>query len=595
MYNRDPLSRVLYIDLTSKKHWVEDRKDLFEEYIGGTGVAIKLLREEIPRGADPLGPENVIVMATGPFNGVYPMASKTVAMFKSPLTNNLGESHAGGRSSVAVRLAGYGAIVIKGASEIPIWISVHGDKVSFHDARALWGVRSTHTVGRVLREIETGHGFRTIMRIGRAGERMVRYACVVVDTFRHFGRLGLGAVFGSKKLKALVISGKRGIPIADKASYRKVYDKIYDAIMGTPATKKYHELGTAENVLPLNELGALPTKNLQKAQFEYALELSGEKLAEVYLGRRVSCAHCPVACIHLGALREPYKAEAYFYKTTFVSYDYEPIYAMGTMLGIKSGAHLLKLLDAVEVYGLDAMSTGVALAWMTEAFERGMITEKETMGVRPSWGEYVSYLKAIELIVEQPNEFYSALAKGTEYAASVYGGRDFALTFCGNEMPGYHTGPGAHLGYALGARHSHLDSAGYSYDQKMVGKEISVEGVVDYLIQEERWRQVLTSLVLCLFARGVYTPQVVVEAFKPLKWEVGENDLKEIGKKIHLLKIKYKLDEGFDYSKLRFPKRIFETPTPHGNISPEFMSTAVELYRARISEELKQLEPTLSG
>lgn len=595
MYNRDPLSRVLYLDLSMKKYWIEERSEIFEDYIGGTGVAIKLLGEEVPRGADPLGPENAIVITTGPFNGVYPMASKTVAMFKSPLTGNLGESHAGGRSSVAIRLAGYGAIVIKGTSEIPIWISVHGDRVNFHDARALWGVRSTHTVGRVLREIETGHGFRTIMRIGRAGERMVRYACVVVDTFRHFGRLGLGAVFGSKKLKALVVSGKGSIPIADKVSYRKVYDKIYDAIMGTHATKKYHELGTAENVLPLNELGALPAINLQKTRFEYASELSGEKLAEAYLGRRVSCAHCPVACIHLGVLREPYETEAYFYKTTFVSYDYEPIYALGTMLGVKNGAHLLKLLDAVEVYGLDSMSTGVALAWMTEAFEKGIISENETMGIRPSWGEHASYLKAIEFIVEQPNDFYSVLAKGTEHAAKVYGGEDFALTFGGNEMPGYHTGPGAHLGYALGARHSHLDSAGYSYDQKMVGKEVNVEEVVNYLIQEERWRQILTSLILCLFARGVYTPQVVVEAFKPLKWEIDENDLKEISTRIHLLKLKYKLDEGFDFSKLRFPKRIFETPTPHGKLLPEFMSEAVELYRAKISEELKQLGLTFSG
>jgi aldehyde:ferredoxin oxidoreductase len=268
MFPRDPLPRVLYIDLSSKKYWVEERKELFEEFIGGTGVAINLLREEVPRGADPLSPENAIVLAVGPFNALYPMASKTVAMFKSPLTGNLGESHAGGRSAIAIRLAGYGAIVVKGASDIPVWVSVHGSKVYFRDARALWGVRSTHTVGRVLREVEGGHGFRSIMRIGRAGEKLVRYACVVVDTFRHFGRLGLGAVFGSKKLKALVVVGKGSVPVADKAGYRRVYDDLYKRIMGTPATKKYHELGTAENVLPLNELGALPTMNLKASRFE---------------------------------------------------------------------------------------------------------------------------------------------------------------------------------------------------------------------------------------------------------------------------------------------------------------------------------------
>jgi aldehyde:ferredoxin oxidoreductase len=589
MFPRDPLPRVLYIDLSSKKYWVEERKELFEEFIGGTGVAINLLREEVPRGADPLSPENAIVLAVGPFNALYPMASKTVAMFKSPLTGNLGESHAGGRSAIAIRLAGYGAIVIKGASDIPVWVSVHGSKVYFRDARALWGVRSTHTVGRVLREVEGGHGFRAIMRIGRAGEKLVRYACVVADTFRHFGRLGLGAVFGSKKLKALVVVGKGSVPVADKAGYRRVYDDLYKRIMGTPATKKYHELGTAENVLPLNELGALPAMNLKASRLERAEEISGEHLAERYLGRRVSCAHCPVACIHLAVLREPYEHEPYFYKTTFVSYDYEPIYACGAMLGISSTEGLLKVLDAVETYGLDAMSTGVALAWMTEAYERGLVTEKESI-VKPAWGDYASYLKAIEYVVEQPNEFYAALAKGVEHAAKVYGGADFALTYGGNEMPGYHTGPAAHLGFALGARHSHLDSAGYSYDQKMVGKKVSVGEVVTYLLEEERWRQVLTSLVLCLFARGVYTPQVVVEAFKPLGWELSENDLREIGKRIHLLKLKYKLDEGFSFDQLRFPKRIFETPSPHGVLDPVFMGQALKLYRSRVEEDLKSLE-----
>ncbi|RLE70095.1 MAG: aldehyde:ferredoxin oxidoreductase [Thermoprotei archaeon] len=590
MHRKDPLPRVLYIDLSSKRFWVEDRRELFEEYLGGAGVAINLLREEVPRGADPLSPENAIVLAVGPFNGLYPMASKTVAAFKSPLTGNLGESHAGGRSGVAIRLAGYGAIVIRGASDMPVWISIYGDKVYFRDARALWGMRSAHTAGRIIREVEGGYGFRTIMRIGRAGERLVRYACVDVDTFRHFGRLGLGAVFGSKRLKALVVVGRGSIPVVDKVAYRKVYDEIYEEIVGTPATKKYHELGTAQNVIPLNELGALPTRNLRQAKFEHAEELSGERLAERYLGRRVSCAHCPVACIHLAALREPYEHEPYFYKTTFVSYDYEPIYSLGTMLGIRSPEGLLRILDVVEIFALDAMSTGVALAWMTEAFERGLIGEKETMGVKPRWGDYEEYLKAIELIVEQPNEFYRALAMGTAYAAKVYGGEEFALTYGGNEMPGYHTGPTAHLGFMVGARHSHLDGAGYSYDQKTLGKELTAEEMVEHLLREERWRQVLTSLVICLFARGIYKPQLVVKAFKPLGEERSEDELMNLGKRIHLLKLRYKLDEGFNISTLKFPKRIFETPTPHGNLSPELLEEALKLYWSRITEELSQQE-----
>jgi len=274
--------------------------------------------------------------------------------------------------------------------------------------------------------------------------------------------LGLGAVFGSKKLKAIVISGKSSLPVADKNQYRKVYDEIHKAAVTSPAMKKYHDLGTAENVLPLNEFGGLPTRNLKEAKFEGASEISGEVLAEHYLGRRLACSHCPVGCIHIAALREPYEDEAYFYKTSMISYDYEPIYALGSMLGISNAEEFLKLMDRIEAWGLDAISTGVVLAWATEAQERGIVSEKETMGVKLSWGDYAAYIDAVELIVEQPNKLYQALGHGVDHAASVYGGEEFALAFGKNEIPGYHTGPAAHMGVLIGARHSHLDNAGYS-------------------------------------------------------------------------------------------------------------------------------------
>ena len=144
------------------------------------------------------------------------------------------------------------------------------------------------------------------MRIGRAGERGVSYACVTTETYRHFGRLGLGAVFGSKNLKAVVVSGKRGLPVQDRKGYRKTYDAIFKAVTETPLMKKYHDLGTAMNVSPLNLIAGLPTRNLQSGTFEGAEKISGETLAADYLGRRVACAHCPTACIHLAALRIPY-------------------------------------------------------------------------------------------------------------------------------------------------------------------------------------------------------------------------------------------------------------------------------------------------
>jgi aldehyde:ferredoxin oxidoreductase len=578
MLKGDPLRRVLYVDLARRRFAVEDRPDLFEEALGGAGVAIRLLDEECPRGIDPAAPENPIVLAVGPLVGLFPIASKTVAMFKSPHTGNLGESHAGGRSAVAIRMAGYGAIVVRGASVAPVYLVVEDGQVHFRDAAALWGLRSAYTVGSVIRERESGRGVRTIMRIGRAGERGVTYASVITETYRHFGRLGLGTVFGSKKLKGLVVAGRQALQPEDRKGYREAYDAIFKAAVESPLMRKYHELGTPMNVLPLNAMGALPTRNLQAGTFEGAAEISGERMAEHYLGRRVACAHCPVACIHLATLRLPYPSDPYFFKTSMIGYDHEPVYATGSMLGGADVSGMLQLLDEVEVLGLDVMSTGVVLAWATEALQKGLISTQETGGLGLDWGNYPTYLSAVRRIVSQPNEFYRALARGVEHAARIYGGSDFALAFGGNEMPGYHTGPAVHLTYLTGSRHSHLDSAGYGVDQKALGQPLTPEGVAEALLQEERWRQVLASLVVCFFARGVYTPEVVQRALAVSGFERSGEDLARIGTETLRRKYAFKVREGFDMAQVRIPSRIVETPTPWGTFNEAFLRKAMQDY-----------------
>jgi aldehyde:ferredoxin oxidoreductase len=576
MLKNDPLRNVLHIDLSDKRFWVDEREDLFDKYIGGAGAAIRILHEECTEGVKPLAPENPIIFAVGPLTGLFPLASKTVAMFKSPHTGNLGESHCGGRSAVAIRMAGYGAIVIKGGSDIPVYLAVHGNRVYFRDASSLWGMANNFTAGRIIRENEPGAGLRTIMRIGGAGERLVSYACVITETYRHFGRLGLGAVFGSKKLKAIIVSGKRSLPVSDKKQYRKVYDEIYHAAVSSPVMKKYHDLGTAENVLPLNELGGLPTRNLREARFKGASGISGELFAEQYLGRRLACSHCPVGCIHIAALREPYEDEAYFYKTSMISYDYEPIYALGSMLGGSDARGFLKLMDRIEEWGLDAMSTGVVLAWATEAQERGIISDDDTSGIRLGWGDYPAYMDAVRLIIEQPNEFYGALARGVEYASSIYGGEDYALAFGGNEMPGYHTGPGAHTGVLIGARHSHLDNAGYGIDQKNPGGLLDPEELVESLLTEEYWRQILSSLVTCFFARGIYREETVLKALNAAGFDFAPDDLNRIGETIHREKYRFKIREGFSLDKIRIPGRIYETQSQVSGWDERYIRSAVE-------------------
>lgn len=577
-------TKVLYIDITKKSYRSVDRPDLFATRLGGTGAAITLLTETCPAGVHPYAPESPLILSVGPLTGLFPLASKTVAMFKSPLTGNLGESHAGGRAAQAIRMAGYGAIVITGASEFPIYLAIHGSTVHFRDATSLWGMRSLFTAGSIIRANEPGAGVRSIIRIGRGGENMVAFGSATTETYRHFGRLGMGAVMGSKKIKAIVVSGERSIPVEDKKKYRDLYDHIFKAAVESPIMKKYHDLGTAGNVRTMQAIGAVPTRNLQTGRFEHAEAVSGEALAAGYLGRRLACAHCPVACIHIAAVREPYENEPYFYKTTMVGYDWELIYALGTMLGIGDPEGMLLLIDAVEKAGLDTISTGVCLAWATEALEKGIISEKETGGLKLSWGDWKTYISAVEHLVTLSNDFYRTLAQGVVHAARVYGGIEFALSFGGNEMPGYPAGPASYLGFLLGTRHSHLDNAGYSLDQTLLkeGKRLSASEMVDELIKEEMWRQVLTSLCICLFARGIYTPEVVREALAVAGYHFSDGDIRAIGRDIYRAKYAFKLAHGFSFDTLRPPERIYEMPTANGPFDRPFIEDAIGYAKQRI-------------
>lgn len=573
------LRRVLYIDLEKEESWVEERQDLFDQWMGGTGVGIKLLMEECPEGIDPLSPKAPIIFSIGPLNGMFPVATKMVATFKSPLTGELGESYAGGRLPMAARFAGHEAIVIRGAAERPSYISINDADVKIKDATSIWGVEA-QTVGMILREHEPGTGRRSIIRIGPAGENLVRYAGVLVDTYRHLGRLGLGAVFGSKKLKAMVISGTEHVEIPDHKRYREVYNRLYSTTVQTDVMEKYHDIGTSVNISVLNWLKGLPTKNFQSSSFPEAENISGEMFADKFLSRRLSCAGCPIGCIHIASLKSAFSTHHEF-EVRKVSYDYEPIYSLGSNLGVSSAEGLLQLIDACERLGLDVMSAGVVLGWATEAYERDIISPQETLGVPLQWNDVKNYLKALDFIVRPPNEFYSALARGVDYASSKYGGVDFAMSLGGNEVSGYHTGPASIVGQIVGVRHSHLDNAGYSIDQKAAKKQLSPEQMVDEIIKEDNFRGVFNSLVGCLFARGVYTNENIIDALGAVGIEKTTEDLDDLGKRIFDEKYRFKTREGFDLSKIRVPRRFYETVSTLGKIDPQTVEEMLAIYRKK--------------
>ncbi len=573
------LRRVLYIDLSKEESWVEERDELFEEWLGGTGVATQLLLEECPEGINPLSPKAPIIFSIGPLNALFPVMTKTVATFKSPLTGELGESYAGGRLAMALRFAGHESVVIRGAASRPSYISIKDAEVKIKDATSIWGVPAT-VVGFILRDVEPGVGRRSIIRIGEAGEKQVKYAGVMVDTYRHFGRLGLGALFGSKNLKALVVSGTEDVEVPDPQRYRKIYNKLYRIVVQTDAMEKYHDIGTSININILNQLKGLPTKNFQASSFEDADKISGETLADNYLFKRVSCAHCPIGCIHIGMLKTSFSRQHEF-EIRKVSYDFELIYALGSNLGISSPESLLELIEACERYGLDVISTGVVLSWATEAYERDMITPQDTLCIPLHWNDAKGYLKAIDYIVEMPNEFYATLAQGVELASARYGGQEFAMTLGKNEVAGYHTGPASIIGQTVGVRHSHLDNGGYSIDLKAAKKQLDPEEMVDAIIKEDDSRSVFNSLIGCLFARGVYTDENIIKALGSVGIEKTEEDLEILGRRIFEEKYRFKRREGFDLDKIRVPQRFYQVVTTMGMVDPETVETMMEIYRKR--------------
>lgn len=571
--------RVLNIDLTNHRITVENREDL-TKYLGGVGVASKLLEDNIQVGEDVFHESQPIIFAIGAISTVFPAITKTVAMFYSPLTKELGESYAGGRMAMAIQSAGYDAFLITGKSNSPIYLSISNNSVEFKDASAIWGMNNDDT-GRIIREREIGAGKRSIIRIGEAGENLVNFSSVCVDTYRHFGRLGLGAVMGSKNLKAISIIGEGNIPIVDMPKYFKTYKTIYKKATATDMMKKYHDLGTAGGVNLMNELGGIPVENLSSTHMEDSEPISGEEFARKNLIRKTACTGCPVGCIHIGQFRKEFDDKGYEYENINVSYDYELIFSLGSYLGIYSTDEILEVIEAVEKAGLDAISCGVCLGWATEAYVSSLVTLDDII-LPLEYGNKKNYIKAIEFISSRKNKFYYILGQGSKIASESYGGQEYAMHFAGNETAGYHTGYGSVLGSVVGARHSHLCNGGYSVDQSGT---FTPEEVVDKIFKEEIERNIINSLVGCLFARKVYDRDTILLALNSVGYAYTNEDLSNIALENYKTKLRIKKMLSFDLLAVKIPKRFFET-TGMGQtlVDENTMKQMISLYNEKIKK-----------
>ena len=572
--------RVLHVNLDQGRGKVMEFGDP-AKILGGSGLAAALFQEfGDPRGAwdDPGQP---LIFAIGPLTGCFPLMSKTVCAFLSPYHTQYAESHAGGRLALALRFAGLHGLMITGRAPRLSCLTVGSRRIDIYDVNYLQG-QDVFMAGKLLRRISrrsmTGH--RSILRIGPAGENGSAMACINVDSYRHFGRLGAGAVMGAKNLKAVIAEGDGDLDLPGGKEYVALYKELFTQLTATDMMRKYHDLGTPANLIPLNELKALPWRNLQATTDPGVEGISGERFAEQSLLRQTACSGCPVGCIHIGLLRQQFaKDHEYLYKQ--VNYDYESVFAQGSMLGLTNASDVLALLDETEKQGLDCMGSGVALAWAVEALERGLITERETL-TPLAFGQAEGLLAALGHMGSPPNDFYRALYMGLPAATALHGGEDFACVL-GQEMAGYATGEVFFTAQSLGFRHSHLDTGGYSYDQK--SKDKDPDKAVAFLLDDENGRVQLTSMVSCLFARSAYSESRLQEALSAVGLRETADALAEAGGAMRRLRWRLKVASGFDPRTVKIPKRFKEITTWKGPIDPEYL----EAVRSRYAEAIMDM------
>ncbi len=578
MLPENDLFRVLVYDVGQK------RGELVElpgrgQVIGGSGLAALLYEKYGQPAAPAFDPDQPLVFAIGPATGYFPLMSKTVCGFKSPYNENYAESHAGGRSALALRFAGYDALVVTGRAARPSVLVVGSRRIELLDVHYLWGA-DVFTTGKLLRKIAAGaSGHRSLMRIGPAGENGAAFACINVDTYRHFGRLGAGAVMGAKQMKGIVLQGDGDQPLPGDKGYAKLFKEIHDKVTSSGMMEKYHNLGTPANVLPLNELKSLPWRNLAATSDPEADKISGEAFAEKLLMHNAACAGCPVGCIHVGMVREMFSTSHRF-AIHQVAYDHEPNFAAGPMLGVTDPSEVLAINDMADRQGLDIISAGVGLAWAVEATQKGLISDADTE-VKLAFGDAAAFKRALWLLGHKANDFYALLGQGTLAAARHYGGADFACVL-GQEMAGYATGETYFASQTVAFRHSHLDTGAYSYDQKH--KEKDMDAVVRFLIADERERVLLTCLVGCLFAREVYKPDIVAAVLTCLGYGELAGDLDAAAERARCARWRLKLATGYDPLATAIPRRFAEVATWKGPVDAAYMEALRQGYARAVLE-----------
>jgi len=427
------VGKILRVNLSEKSCISEPfKEDLARKFLGGSGYATKILLDELKPGVDPLSPENKLILATGILTGTLCEGSSGWhAVTKSPLTGMWTGTRSGGFFSSELKYAGYDMVILDGRAEEPVYLWIQDGAAEIRDAKNVWGEKIPDADAIIKKEV--GESGARIVIIGPSGEKMVRFAAIINDLGRAAGRCGAGAVMGSKNLKAVAVRGSGDVKIADPEAFGKLILEMEKAVMNNPMQPLYSTQGTPAYTTALNQLGALPTKHGKTTYYEKAEDLSSEVLHEKMLIKRRACQACSYGCKLLtenkyGRFKTPPMSGP----------EYETIDMFGPF-ALNNNLEAIQRANYIcNVYGIDTISAGYMVAFAMECFERGWITEKDTDGIKLSWGDPDVIVKMTEKIAKRDG-FGSILAEGAVRAAEKIGAGapEIALHVKGLEMPGH--------------------------------------------------------------------------------------------------------------------------------------------------------------
>lgn len=567
--------KIARIDLLERSVKIEEPEEsLYKKYLGGRGLGAYYLFRDLAPKVDPLGPDNELILATSIITGI-PIAgmSRFSIVTKSPLTGTFGEAEAGGHFGSELKAAGFDALIVKGISDTPVYLWIQDGKVEFRDASALWGKVTKDTQTEIRRQLNDP--LIRVAQIGPAGEKLVRYACILNEQKYAHGRGGLGAVMGSKKLKAIAVRGhtrpesKEPQRIQQIAQWMATHWKEY------PGTVNRSTYGTADALMPLDTSGLLPTRNFQGGSFADAERVSGETMKATILTGTDGCYACPIRCKREVRAHEPYETD-----TAYGGPEYETIAAFGPLCEIGDLSAISKANELSNAYGLDTISTGSAIAFAMECYENGILTNKDTDGIELRFGNVKVMLQLIEMIAHRRG-IGNLLAEGVKKASEKIGkgSSHFALHVKGKELAMHDPRGKAALGLGYAVSPSGADHMQAIHDPAFVKPVKALEslGIIEGLdpnslspnkvrafVQAHLWWGLLDCLGACKFifiphGAGVLTPNHMVDLVNASTgWEASLWSLMKASERALSLARCFNTREGFTAKDDVLPERLFE-------------------------------------